>query len=207
MAIEKVGIYRKWLEPVPKMDGKPIPKSQWPRRRRHSWIVRWYDTNNKRYGKVFITRKEAQRHALELQSRVSQGRADKPNKITLHEFRLQHEQVMKGQVAYATLDDQKRALRLFEKYIGSSIRLSKIKPRHAEAFIAHRLASGLSVATVNKDIRTLRRIFNLAIEPRGYLSEGQNPFGKLKQRKKAKQPIRYMKIVEYRRLLDKARNV
>jgi integrase len=114
---------------------------------------------------------------------------------------------MKGQVAYATLDDQKRALRLFEKYIGSSIRLSKIKPRHAEAFIAHRLASGLSVATVNKDIRTLRRIFNLAIEPRGYLSEGQNPFGKLKQRKKAKQPIRYMKIVEYRRLLDKARNV
>jgi integrase len=90
MAIEKVGIYRKWLEPVPKMDGKPIPKSQWPRRRRHSWIVRWYDTNNKRYGKVFITRKEAQRHALELQSRVSQGRADKPSKITLHEFIREH---------------------------------------------------------------------------------------------------------------------
>ena len=62
--------------------------------------------------------------------------------------------------------------------------LSKIKPRHAEAFIAHRLSTVPSVSTVNKDIRTLQRIFNLAIEPRGYLSEGQNPFAKIKQRKK-----------------------
>lgn len=29
MAVEKVGVYRKWLEPVPKDEnGKPIPKSQ-----------------------------------------------------------------------------------------------------------------------------------------------------------------------------------
>ena len=55
--------------------------------------------------------------------------------------------------------------------------------RHAEAFIAYRLSSVPSVATVNKDIRTLRRIFNLAIEPRGYLIEGQNPFARIKERK------------------------
>jgi hypothetical protein len=79
---------------------------------------------------------------------------------------------MAGQVAYASLCDQIRALRFFEKFIGGSTLLTKIKPREAEAFIAHRLASKLTVSTVNKDIRTLRRIFNLAIDPRGYLQEG-----------------------------------
>jgi len=70
MAVEKVGVYRKWLEPVPKRNGKPVPKSEWPRKRRHRWIVRWWGTNRKKYGKVFKTRKEAERYASELQPRV-----------------------------------------------------------------------------------------------------------------------------------------
>ena len=144
MAIEKVGVYRKWLEPVPKgKNGKPIPESEWPRKRRHRWIARWYGTNGKRYGKVFKTRKEAQKYASELQRRVCLGKADKPKKVTLHEFRLEHEQVMKGQVAYGTIQEHMRALNFFENYIGGSIMLSKIQPRNAEAFIAHRLASGM----------------------------------------------------------------
>jgi integrase len=205
MAIEKVGVYRKWLEPVPKdNDGKLIPKSHWIKRRLHHWIVRWYGTNSKKYGKVFRTKKEAEGYARKLQNQVLLGRADKPQKITLHEFRLEHEHVMQGQVAYATLVDQKRALRFFENFIGGSFPLSKIKPRHAEAFIAHRLSTVPSVATVNKDIRTLRRIFNLAIEPRGYLMEGQNPFARIKQRKKTEKPIRYMTTEEYHRLMDAA---
>jgi len=72
------------------------------------------------------------------------------------------------------------------RYSGLSITMYKIQPRHADASIADRLASSQSNARVNKNIHTLRRIFNLAIEPRVYLSKGQNPFTKLKQRKKAK---------------------
>ena len=128
MAIEKVGIYHKWLEPVPERNNKPIPKSEWPRKRRHRWIVRWYGTEGKRYGKVFRTRKEAERYASELQNRVHLGKTDKPQRITLEEFRLEHKRVMKGQVAYTTLQDQIRALKLFEKFIGESFLLSKIKP-------------------------------------------------------------------------------
>lgn len=207
MAIEKVGVYRKWLEPVPKKKGKPIPKSEWPKRRRHCWIVRWYGTNGKKYGKLFKTRKEAEKNALDLQNRVNLGRADKPQNITLQEFRLEHEQVMRDQVAYATLYGQLRALRFFENFIGGSVLLSKIKPRHAEAFIAHRLSTVPSVSTVNKDIRTLRSIFNLAIEPGGYLREGQNPFAKIKERKTTENEIRYVEIEEYLALMDKAKNL
>ena len=68
-------------------------------------------------------------------------------RITLRDFRLEHERVIEGQVAYATSQDQKRALQFFENFIGGSTLLSKIKPRHAEAFIAHRL---INVPSVNK---------------------------------------------------------
>ncbi|MCP4261636.1 MAG: site-specific integrase [Planctomycetes bacterium] len=81
--------------------------------------------------------------------------------------------------------------------------LSKIQPRNAEAFVAYRLASGCCPATVNKDIGTLHRIFNLAIEPRGYLADGQNPFAKIKKRKMAQSPLRYVTIEEYRALANK----
>ena len=78
MAVGKVGVYRKWLEPVPKRNGKPVPASEWPKKQRHRWIVRWCGTKNKKYGKVFETRKETERYALELQNRVNLGKADKP---------------------------------------------------------------------------------------------------------------------------------
>lgn len=201
--VEKVGVYRKWLEPVPKKNDKPIPKSEWARKRRHCWIVRWCSTDKKKYGKLFNTRKEAEEYALDLQQQVNLGRADRPQRITLHEFRLEHEQVMKGQVAYGTIQEHKRALVLFENFIGGLFALSRIRPRHAEAFVANRLDSQeVSVATVNKWIRTLQGIFNLAIEPRGYLAEGQNPFTKIKKRKITERPIRYVNLQEYGALMD-----
>jgi integrase len=206
MAIEKVGIYRKWLDPVPKnKNDNPIPESEWPRKRRHRWIARWYGTNGRRYGKVFETRKEAQEFASELQKHVRLGKADKPKKVTLLEFRVEHEKVMKGQVAYGTIQEHRRALKLFENFIGGSFALSRIRPRHAEAFVADRLASKeVVVATVNKYIRTLQSIFNRAIEPRGYLAKGQNPFSKIKKRKITENPIRYVDVQEYRALTDAA---
>jgi len=206
MAVEKVGVYRKWLEQVPEgKNGRLIPKSQWPQKRRHHWIARWYGTNGQRYGKVFQSRKEAERYASQLQNRVCLGKADKPKKVTLQEFRLEHGQVMKGQVAYGTVQEHVQALQLFENFIGGSFLLSSITPRHAEAFVADRLASQeVSIATVNKYIRTLRGIFNLAIEPRGYLAEGQNPFARIKQRKITENPVRYVDLRQYRALIDAA---
>lgn len=207
MATEKIGIYRKWLEPAPVINGLPVPKADWSKKRRHSWEVRWFGTASQRYSRSFETRKLAERHARQLQEDVNRGKADRPEKVSLSSFMKEHEKVMAGQVAYATLCDQNRALRLFENFIGGSTFLASIKPRNAEAFIANRLASGLAIASVNKDIRTLKRIFNLAIEPRGYLAEGQNPFAKIKQRKKSMNPIRYVSVSEYYALLDATGNI
>jgi site-specific recombinase XerD len=67
---------------------------------------------------------------------------------------------MKGQVAYATLDDQKRVLKFFENFIGGSVLLSKVKPRHAEAFIAHRLSiQVVQQLAGHSDISTTRKYY------------------------------------------------
>jgi len=96
-----------------------------------------------------------------------------------------------------TLSDQMRALRMFMAHVPKNILLRNILSRHAESFIAARLASGVEVGTANKDIRTLKRIFNLAIEPRGYLRAASNPFAKIKERKFAPKPPKYVTIEEF----------
>ena len=93
-----------------------------------------------------------------------------------------------------------RALRFFADHFEHDIPLDRIKPRHAESFISHRLASGRTAGTANKDVRTLKAIFNLAIEPRGYLAEGANPFLKIKQRKLASQPVEYVPIEDFQKV-------
>jgi integrase len=208
MATEKVGIYRKWHGPVPvDASGKPLPPNEWPKKRLFSWAVRWFGTDGRRYSKSFPSRKEAERFAEGVQSDVRYGKGDPPPSISLQDFAKEHKKVMEGQVASQSLYDQSRALRMFMEHVGGTRPLSKIAPRDAEAFVASRLRSGTSVATVNKDIRTLKRIFNLAIEPRGYLLEGQNPFRKIKQRKYCLKPIRYVTPQEFRSLCAAARNL
>jgi len=201
MVTKKVSIGRKWLEPVPEENGQKIPRSEWVKKRRYCWIVRWYSTAGKRHGKLFGKRKEAERYARKLQVLIESGRQDEPEKVTLHEFVQEHKKVMKGQVAHATLVDQLRALRMLEEFLGSEMLLLRITPRDAEAFVASRIDTGLKTGTVNKDIRTLKRVFNLAIEPRGYLRDDQNPFAKIRERKQTANSIRYVTVQEYRAMM------
>ncbi len=203
MAHKKVSICRKWYGKIPVgRNGKPIPMNLWPKRRRYSWEVRWYSSEGKRYSKSFRDRKEAVEHAKTVQTQVDRGRADKPRKTTIEEFKQEHSRLMVGQVAYATLKDQLRALDFFIKHVGRDTPLDQITPRDAESFVAHRLSCGLAPSTVNKDIRTLRGIFNLAVEPRCYLPEGMNPFRRIRERRTATQPPRYVSPDDLRKVLS-----
>ena len=205
MATEKVGVYRKYHGKVPTdKSGRPLPTDEWPRKRPFRWAARWYGLDGNRYSRSFRSRKEAERFANNKQQQIQRGKRDQPNKIALADFAAEHEKVMLHQVARGTLRDQMRALRMFMDHVGKNMVLRCIRPRHAESFIATRLASGVKVGTANKDIRTLRRIFNLAIEPRGYLSEDGNPFRSIKQRRMSPRPIRYVSPSEFRALQNAA---
>src|SRR3989339_994957 len=202
MSSKKVTVSRKWLEPIPVKNGEKIPKELWSNERRFCWVVRWYETNGKRRGKLFDKKREAEKFALKLQESVNAGKQDEPEKIRLKYFISELKQLMKNQVSEATLADQIRVLNFLAAFLGSEKLLAKITSRDAEAFIAHRSQQKLSVATVNKNIRTLKRIFNLAIEPRGYIRENCNPFAKIKQRKLAPKTIRYVSTKEYHTLVE-----
>jgi len=207
MATKKVGVYRSYYGPVPVDDaGQPLPQSEWPRKRAHSWVVRWFGEDGNRYSKSFEARKEADRFAESKQAEVREGKGEPPDDIILKTFIKLHRQVMKGQVAHETLNDQVRALTMLMDHVGSDILLRKITARQAEEFVAERLAA-VKVATVNKDIRTLKRVFNLAIEPRGYLRPGQNPFARIKQRKQATKPVRYVRREEFQAVTAAAPNL
>lgn len=207
MATEKVTIYRKYHGAVPRDDqGRPLPRKEWPRKRPFRWAVRWFGLKGTRYSRSFKNRKEAERFAENKQLEIRRGRGDPLPVITLADFASEHKRVMRGQVAWGTLKDQMRAMNLFMDHVGPQISLQSVLPRHAESFIASRLASGLEPATVNKDIRTLKRLFNLAIEPRGYLLAGTNPFRYMKPRQKAENPKRYISPKEYKALMDVVSN-
>jgi len=208
MAYTKVSVTRKWYGKVPlDKNRNPIPKNLWPKRRKHSWEVRWYGSDRTRYSKSFKSRKEATEYAKQLQDKVDKFKADKPRKITLVKFIEEHGKVMVGQVAYSTLKDQLRALRFFADHVGYQVPLEQIRPVHAESFVAARLSLELAVSTVNKDVRTLKGIFNRAIEPRRYLAEGTNPFDKIKQRKLAFPPVRYIPMDDFHKIFTATKTV
>lgn len=208
MAHKKVSICRKWYGKIPMgRNGNPIPKNLWPKRRKYSWEVRWYSSDGKRYSKSFKDRKEAFEHAKSIQLQVDKGRADKPKQTTIADFIQEHERLMVGQVEHTTLKDQLRALKFFMEHVGSETSLVQITPRDAEAFVAYRLSKGVKPASVNKDIRTLRGIFNIAIEPRCYLAEGTNPFRKIRERKTTTRPPNYVSPDVLQKVLGVSKNL
>jgi integrase len=205
MAHTKISVNRKYYGKIP-LDraGKPIPKNLWPKRRKSSWEIRWYDSEGKRLSKSFKDRKEAYDYASKIQEKVNIGKADKCPKIELKNFIEEHKRLMTGQVANSTLKEHLRALDFFKEHVGEDILLEKINPRHAESFIAYRFSCGLTTATVNKDIRSLKAIFNRAINPRGYLAEGTNPLEKIKQRKLSEKAPKYVSPEDFALVFDVA---
>lgn len=175
MATEKVGIYRNYYGPIPKdSSDKPLPQSQWPKKRLHSWVVRWYGSDNQRYGKSFKTRKEAEKYAEQKQSLVREGKADPPPQTTLRNFAKEHKELMKGNLAPKTLQMHLTTIELLASSLGWNEPLHKISVRDIERFRAQRLKTGITASSANRELKILKRIFNLAIM-RSYLAKECNP--------------------------------
>ena len=172
MAATKVGTYRSFYGPVPKdSSGQPLPKNQWPTKRAHSWVVRWFGTDGNRYSKSFKSRKEAERFAETKQSEVREGKADPPPKVSLREYCKEHGELMKGNLAAKTLQMHLATIGLMAESVGWDRELGTISVRDIERFRAERLGTEIAPSSANREVRTLKRIFSLAIL-RGYLPEG-----------------------------------
>ena len=203
MATEKVGVYRKYHGPVPNdKSGKPLPKSEWSRKRAFRWAVRWFGSDGKRYSKSFKTRKEAERYAEIKQLETRNGKADPPEALELKEFARMYIEI-RGDLKASSLDEHRRTLTYLQEHFGPERLIGCITPLDARKFVAwfrkrktkgHPLAPG----TVNKLIRECRRIFREAVDCELIY---RNPFAGIRQEKIGQADWYYVSPVEYNRLI------
>lgn len=204
MATEKVGVYRKFHGSVPKdKEGKPLPKRDWPKKRPYRWAVRWFSSDGKRYSKSFKTRKEAEYFAEKIQEEVRCGKVRRVTKMTLKGYYHEHKQLMEGNVARRTLSLHLSSMELLADAVGWNKYLVKITVRDIERLRSDRFKAGIAPATSNKELKTLRRIFNLAIV-RGYLPTGTNPCSGLPMLKVGSKRKNYIKPQEFRAIYSQA---
>lgn len=206
MATERVGVYRKYYGPVPKDKlGHPLPKSEWPRKRPHSWVARWFDFKGKRYSRSFKTRKEAQQFAEQKQKEIRCGKPSPQPRISVAAHRREHQDLMNGNLAPKSLQQHLASLDLLIDLVGKKKLLHRIKVRDIERFRANRLKSGVAPSTANKNVKTLRRAFNLAIL-RGYLENGSNPCVGIPMLRIGAKQQTYMRPDDFRTLYRQAPN-
>jgi len=207
MATEKVVIYRSYYGPVPvDKQGKPLPKDQWPHKRLHSWVVRWFNSDGQRYSRSFQTRKEAELFTEEKQKDVRQGQKDEPRNMTLKEFADLYGKI-RTDLAEGTAQEHERTLKRLQEVLGRDRLLEKITPIEARKFLAQfrqrkRKENPISPATVNKVLRECRRIFREAVDCRLIRT---NPFQGLRQEKVASLDWHHISPGEYRNLLQACR--
>lgn len=206
MANEKVGIYRNYYGPIPKdRSGKPLPKSRWPQKRAHSWVVRWYGSDGQRYSKSVATRKEADRLAEEVQADVRAGKGDLPQEMTLKAFGEMYLKIRTG-LTERTQAEHERTLKFLRQRLGDTRAVHKITPLDARQFISwfrKRTVKGkpIAPATANKVLRECRRIFREAVDCNLIR---HNPFDRMKQERVSDPPWHHVTPEEYQRLIAAA---
>ncbi len=220
---KKIGIYRRWSEDPPiGSNGQPIPESEWPKRRKHTWEVRWFLPSGKRRSKCFKRKGDAEQFANEKSvefDRTPTAR-NEPTRMTLGEWRdayLKLRQDKLGRrLSEAAVIEASSAFRRLVDFFGEDRIIQDIEPAEALRFTAHLRTQKtrskgekskaepkpLAIATINKFTRTTKAIFENAVE-QGLLRV--NPFSKIRQVKQAQSPKRYLTEGEYLKLIKAIR--
>ena len=206
----KVVVTHRWIEPPPvDRHGKPIPRNQWPRMRRRSWVVRWYSAKARRLQRSFRTKQEAEPFAASRQAEFDRDPAARrdPAKVTLKQFIDEVETLGTGPtgraLTAATVADYRLALTKLADFLGHDTLLVEITPADAARFSAavrtapHAQSPGrrLSPATANKIKRTAKAVLNIAVRQLGYLVT--NPFTGQRQDHLPDRSKRYVPAAEF----------
>jgi integrase len=128
-----------------------------------TYFLDYLDEQGKRRRKSLkhADKRKAQRQRDQFERELRMG-VTAPGSLKLSELLQGHLALTAGQVRQSTLAIHKNAMDRFIEVIGD-IDYLKVSYRHGERFIQALLDAGDSPATVNKHIRSLKRIFQLAI--------------------------------------------
>jgi integrase len=165
------------------------------------YYIRWFGQNGKvRSEAVGSDRRLAERRRSLKETEINSG--DGPEElldISWADFMDEEQRLLKGRQAKSSLVGLETILRMFGEARGI-IAVSHVTRRCIETYMAGRLET-VSVATVNKGIRTLKASLQRAVE-RGYLHE--NPAASIRQIREPEREIRVLTPEEVERLLKAA---
>lgn len=170
----------------------------WDEGKRNAYVLRYYDETGKRRQETLSTKnkKKAEAARAKLERELCMGSIE-PDSMRLAVF-LEDSMIRTGsQIRESTKADYKEAMNSFIETIGNLDYL-KVEHRHGERFIRECLDSGMAPATVAKKVRSIKRIFQLAID-RGQLDK--SPLARIKQPRTPKKKIRTYTDDECRRIL------
>ncbi len=144
-------------------------------------------------------RRKAERQRREKELQLRSGIVG-PVSMRLSDFFADSLKRTEGQVRSSTLRETERVMRNFLKCVGD-IDVLDVRYEHGERFRRGRTDQGLAPASVAKEIRHLKRVFQLA-EDRGQLDS--HPLRRLKQPKSPRRKVRVYSDGELSRLLRAA---
>ena len=167
-----------------------------------TYYLIYIDENGKRRQKSLAhsDARKAERQRAKFERHLRMGCVESQS-LSLCEFlRISLERSL-GQVRESTLVQQDIAMRHLIETVGN-INTQNVKLRHGEIFIRTCLDMGNSRATVNKKIRSLKRLFQLGVERE--LIES-NPFARIQKPKASRKKIRIYGEKECAQLIRSSR--
>lgn len=169
-----------------------------------TYMLDYIDENGKRM-RISLghsDKRKAERQGLQLERELRMGIVA-PASMKLSKFWEDSLMRTNGLVRQSTLTEHGIAMKHFIDAVGN-IDYQSVKHKHGEIFVQNSLERGNSLATVNKKISGVKRLFQLAVE-RGQLE--QNPFMRIRRLKVPKRKVRVYSEDECNRILKAARDV
>jgi len=169
--------------------------------KRFTYMLDFVDQDGKRR-RVSVghgDRRKAERQRAQKEAELRMGVVE-PSSMKLSQLLQGHLTRMRGQVRESTLIQQDISMRHLISVVGD-MDLQKVKHEHGEYFVQARLDKGRAAATVNKEVRAIHRILQLAMQRRQLES---NPFQWLRKPKSPRRKVRVYSDEECDRLLRAA---
>ena len=169
--------------------------------RRFKFFLEYTDSNGerRRVSLGHADQRKAERQRAEKERELRMG-VSAPESMRLSRFWADSQGRVQGQIRESTLVEQDIAMRHLIEAIGD-IDYRKVEHQHGERFLQVRLDSGNTLATAQKKIKALKRVFQLAVV-RGQLEK--NPLAHLQCRKIPEKEIHIYTLEECHRLLKAA---
>ena len=173
------------------------------------WTLRWYGSDGRRYSESIglvgkMTRNAAESRRREKEAKINAGQVarDKPREITLAAFIEYDVNAVSLDLKPDTLQGMRHAGKHATDALGEHLPLTKINQAsigHLKRYVIEE--RGCAPATLAKTLRTLKAMFNRAIEY-GFLHE--NPLAKVRMPKTQSRPKRVFTSDEVGAMLDVA---